>query len=243
MIVVMTDYGVGGPYTGQLAAVLKRDAPELDVITLFADAPAQNPKASAYLLAAYVTGFPNGTVFLCVIDPGVGGERPAGILRADQRWFVGPDNGLFELVARRAENPVWRTISPPSTGLSATFHGRDWFAPVAAQLARNGTPPSGVKSSAMNGRPEWPDDLAEIVYIDDFGNAMTGVRASRLWRDAVIVVGGRRLIWAETFCTVPPGEVFWYENANGLVEIAANQARACDILHIDVGSGVEIMNM
>ncbi|MCP5364567.1 MAG: SAM-dependent chlorinase/fluorinase [Hyphomicrobiales bacterium] len=243
MIVLMTDYGMGGPYTGQLAAVLKRHAPEVDVISLFSDAPAHNPKASAYLLAAYASGFPKGTVFLCVIDPGVGGQRPAGILRADQRWFVGPDNGLFELVARRAENPVWRPLSPPQTGLSATFHGRDWFAPVAAQLARNGKPPSGVKTSVWNGRPEWPDDLAEIIYIDDFGNAMTGIRATWLRRDAVIVAGERRLAWAATFCAVSAGKAFWYENANGLVEIAANQARASDILHLDVGTGVEIKDM
>jgi S-adenosylmethionine hydrolase len=78
--------------------VLCLAAPEVAVIDLFADAPAGDPKASAYLLAAYAAWFPAGTVFLCVVDPGVGGTRPAIIVEADGRWYVGPGNGLFELV-------------------------------------------------------------------------------------------------------------------------------------------------
>ena len=102
MIVLFTDFGLHGPYTGQMKAVLHQMAPGIPVIDLFADAPVGNPKASAYLLAAYAAWFPAGTVFLCVIDPGVGGTRPAIILEADGRWYVGPGNGLFELVQRRA---------------------------------------------------------------------------------------------------------------------------------------------
>jgi S-adenosylmethionine hydrolase len=102
MIVLLTDFGLHGPYTGQVKAVLHQTVPGGPVIDLFADAPVGNPKASAYLLAAYATWFPPGTVFLCVVDPGVGGARPAIVLEADDRWYVGPGNGLFELVQRRA---------------------------------------------------------------------------------------------------------------------------------------------
>ena len=102
MIVLFTDFGLHGPYTGQMKAVLHQWAPGIPVVDLFADAPVGNPKASAYLLAAYAVWFPAGTVFLCVVDPGVGGMRPAIILKADGRWYVGPGNGLFELVQRRA---------------------------------------------------------------------------------------------------------------------------------------------
>jgi hypothetical protein len=102
MIVLFTDFGLSGPYTGQMKAVLHQMAPGMPVIDLFADAPVGNPKASAYLLAAYAAWFPAGSVFLCVVDPGVGGARPAMILEADGRWYVGPGNGLFELVQRRA---------------------------------------------------------------------------------------------------------------------------------------------
>jgi Uncharacterized conserved protein len=90
MIVLFTDFGLHGPYTGQMKAVLHQMAPGLPAIDLFADAPAGNPKASAYLLAVYAGWFPAGTVFLCVVDPGVGGARPAIVVEADGRWYVGP---------------------------------------------------------------------------------------------------------------------------------------------------------
>ena len=113
----------------------------MDIIDLFADAPAYDPQASAYLLAAYIGEFAPGTVFLCVVDPGVGSDRAPCVVHADGKWFVGPDNGLFELVVRRARDQVrcWRIDWVPSR-LSATFHGRDLFAPVAAQLARGEIP-------------------------------------------------------------------------------------------------------
>ena len=95
MIVLFTDFGLQGPYTGQMKAVLYRMAPGVRLIDLFADAPVGNPKASAYLLSEW---FAAGTVFLSVVDPGVGGTRPPIILEADGRWYVGAGNGLFELV-------------------------------------------------------------------------------------------------------------------------------------------------
>jgi len=98
MIVLFTDFGLQGPYTGQMKAVLYQMAPGVRLIDLFADAPVGNSKPSAYLLAAYAEWFPAGTVFLSVVDPGVGGTRPAIILEADGRWYVGAGNGLFELV-------------------------------------------------------------------------------------------------------------------------------------------------
>src|ERR1700756_2813239 len=90
MIVLFTDFGLYGPYTGQVKAVLHQVAPGVPAIDLFADAPVGNPKASAYLLAAYAAWFPVGTVFLCIVDPGVGGTRPAIVIEADGRWYVGP---------------------------------------------------------------------------------------------------------------------------------------------------------
>jgi len=111
MIVLFTDFGLHGPYTGQMKAVLHQMAPAIPAIDLFADAPVGNPKASAYLLAAYAEWFPAGTTFLCVVDPGVGGTRPAIILEADSRWYVGPGNGLFELVQRGAKRSrPWRFL-------------------------------------------------------------------------------------------------------------------------------------
>src|SRR3974390_3654730 len=85
-----------------MKAVLNQMAPSVPAIDLFAYAPVGNPNASAYLLAAYAEWFAAGTIFLCVVDPGVGGTRPAIIVEADGRWYVGPGNGLFELIQRRA---------------------------------------------------------------------------------------------------------------------------------------------
>ena len=92
-IVLFTDFGVHGPYMGQMRAVLHRAAPGSAVIDLFADAPSYAIRAASFLLAAFVPEFAPGTVFLCVIDPGVGGDRPPMILRADGHLFVGPGNG------------------------------------------------------------------------------------------------------------------------------------------------------
>ena len=117
---LFTDFGLQGPYAGQMKAVLAQMAPDVAVIDLFADAPVGNPKASAYLLAAYAAWFPAGTVFLCVVDPGVGGMRPAIIVEADDRWYVGPGNGLFELVQRRAEKAQRFDIEWKPERLSST---------------------------------------------------------------------------------------------------------------------------
>src|SRR5579864_4640599 len=91
MIVLFTDFGVAGPYVGQVEAVLQQTAPGVPVIQLFADAPRGQPKPSAYLLAAYASWFPTGSVFLCVVDPGVGSDRKGLVVEANGRRFVGPD--------------------------------------------------------------------------------------------------------------------------------------------------------
>jgi S-adenosyl-L-methionine hydrolase (adenosine-forming) len=240
MIVLFTDFGLAGPYTGQVTAVLQREAPGVPVISLFADAPAGTPKPSSYLLAAYGAWFPAGTVLLCVVDPGVGGERRALIVEADGRLYVGPDNGLFEIVRRRADaTRGWQiTWLPPL--LSASFHGRDLFAPVAARLAIGEAPEMMARSAVPERFADWPDDLAEIVYIDHYGNAMTGMRGEAFPTTANLVCGGWKIPHARIFSAVPSGAAFWYVNSNGLVEIAVNGGRADRLLSLAVGSRIEV---
>jgi S-adenosylmethionine hydrolase len=242
MIALFTDFGLHGPYTGQMKAVLHQMAPGIPAIDLFADAPVGNPKASAYLLAAYAGWFQAGTVFLCIVDPGVGGERPAIILEADGRWYVGPGNGLFELVQRRARKTRSWDIDWKPERLSASFHGRDLFAPVAAVLARGEPPPGRPREDDADRRADWPDDFSEIVYIDHFGNAMTGVRAAMLPPNARFVAVGQVLERERTFSDRPPGAAFWYENSNGLAEIAVNQGRADRDLGLAIGIPVEMVS-
>jgi hypothetical protein len=240
MIVLFTDFGVAGPYVGQMKAVISDMAPLLRVIDLMHDAPLCNPEASAYLLAALAPCLPKGTVFVCVVDPGVGSDREAIFVDTDRHRFVGPQNGLLSIVARRAKQVGVRKIEFDRNQVSASFHGRDVFAPAAAQIFCEGGfhGPEFPAQSVM--RPDWPDDLAEIIYIDHFGNAITGLRASTIPETAVIEIAGHRLSTARTFSDVAPGAAIWYENSNGLVEVAVNQGRA-DELGLAIGSPLAIL--
>ncbi|MBL8690528.1 MAG: SAM-dependent chlorinase/fluorinase, partial [Rhodospirillaceae bacterium] len=226
MIVLFTDFGLEGPYVGQMKAVLHREAPGVAVIDLFADAPAFDPRRSAYLLAAYAVEFASPAVFLAVVDPGVGSDRRPVMVEADGRRFVGPDNGLFELIWRRAKKRRAFAIDWRPAHLSASFHGRDLFAPVAARLATGASVPMKPIETLAPIATTWPDDLPEIVYVDRYGNAMTGLRAAALGPGAALDVGGRRLSRRRTFVDADVGEAFWYENANGLAEVSVNRGRA-----------------
>ena len=159
---------------------------------------AGNP-GSTGLLTCAVWVFRSGR-FFSVVDPGVGG-RPAVIVEADARWYVGPGNGLFELIARRAET-VRTGRSHGRLRSSASFHGRDLFAPVAAMLAR-GEPPPGRPCIDTDRRPGRPDDLSEIVYLDHFGNAFTGLRTAVLPAGVRLAVADQVLACARTFSDLP----------------------------------------
>jgi S-adenosyl-L-methionine hydrolase (adenosine-forming) len=168
--------------------------------------------------------------------------RQAMILKAHEQWYVGPDNGLFELVQRRARQALSWDIDWKPERLSASFHGRDLFAPVAAMLARGEPPPGRLRVDAAVRRPDWPDDLGEIVYVDHFGNAMTGLRAAMLPANARLAACDHVLGRARTFSDLPAGTPFWYENANGLAEIAVNQGRADQMLGISLGTTVDVVS-
>lgn len=233
MIVLLTDFGVRDPYIGQMKAVIYRDAPGTSVINLFPELPPFAVIESAYLLAAYQEEFPDDTVFLCVVDPGVGTDRIPVILRANNRWFVGPDNGLFDVVKKRFPLSEQWYIKDKPQNCSTTFHGRDIFAPAAAIIARGKMP--GVKNMpAVQLHQDWPDDLQSIVYCDHYGNAMTGIRSSEVLEDDRFQVAGRELSYHRTFAEAG-AEPFWYYNSNGLVEFAMNQCSVTDTLKLKVG--------
>ncbi|SCZ68055.1 SAM hydrolase/SAM-dependent halogenase family protein [Thiohalomonas denitrificans] len=240
MILMFTDFGWKGPYLGQLESVLRSEAPGVPVVNLMSDAPAFNPRAAAYLLNALTMDLPPRAVVVGVVDPGVGSvDREPVALAADGRWFVGPGNGLFNAIAAGAKAAQWHRIQWQPPRLSASFHGRDLFAPVAARLA-SGHP---VELEAFDG-PDlagWDDDLEEVVYIDGFGNAMTGIRADGLDRGSHLKAGPHTLRWARTFSDRPEGAAFWYGNSLGLVEIAANKANAAEQLSLDIGTKIETL--
>lgn len=241
MFILFTDFGLDGPYTGQMKARLIEDSPETAIIDLFSNAPSQNPRAASYLLAAYAEGFPQESIFLCVVDPGVGGNRPGVIVRTAEHWFVGPGNGLFEMILRRADPAaeIWEIDWYPDK-VSPTFHGRDIFAPVAAMLA-NGDKPPGIKRALDWCRQEsWPDDLAEVIYIDHYGNAVTGLRGNMVKPSHTLQANQVYLQNTEKFSDVSSGQSFWFVNSNGLVEIAVNQGSASRLLKLEIGSKIKV---
>jgi S-adenosyl-L-methionine hydrolase (adenosine-forming) len=238
-ILLFTDFGSGDIYVGQVKAVLQRFAPGVAVIDMLHDAPTFNVRAGAHLLAAMVGPFAADNVFLAVVDPGVGGARAAVVAQADGCWYVGPDNGLLSVVVARAHKCDCRRVVWRPSRLSASFHGRDLFAPVAARLAAHGELPEGWAERSSGLSVEFGgDDFAEIIYVDHFGNAHTGLRANGIARDAVLLVGARRLPYAHVFSEVAVSEAFWYANSQGLVEIAVNCGSAAQLLGLKIGDAV-----
>jgi len=239
-IFLFTDFGAADLYAGQVKAVLQRDAPHAAVIDLLHDAPAFNVRAGAHLLAAVSMQLPSGSVTLAVVDPGVGGARDAVALAADNNWTIGPDNGLLSVLAARAKaRTCWRITWRPEQ-LSASFHGRDLFAPVAAAIACGEFPAGKAEAGARLEVDFGGNDLEEIIYIDHYGNAFSGLRAQDLPRSARIVVAGRTLGHARVFSAVPAGEVFWYMNSLGLVEVAGNACSAAAKLGLRIGQSVAV---
>lgn len=212
-----------------MEGVIRQQLPMCPVIALLNHAPRGDPCRSAYLLAALSKHLPEGSVMLAIVDPGVGGERAAVALRADGRWFVGPDNGLLYGVAAQARVADWFTITWRPERLSNTFHGRDLFAPIAARIAQGDFDwlrPSNLGPDLSG----WPTDLPEIIYIDHYGNAISGIRYQPDMDNRILALNNFAISQAITFCSVPPGTPFWYENSLGLVEIAVNQGRADALL-------------
>ena len=176
---------------------------------------------------------------MSVVDPGVGSfqDRPV-VIKANGQWYVGPDNGLFDIVCRRSSGvQCWSIDWRPET-LSASFHGRDLYAPAAAMVRKNETPGEAITWEDRHG---WPDDLNEIVYVDHFGNCMTGIRAEMLDNTNEIQVSGIAIPFAHTFSSVPGGDAFWYRNSQGLIEIAVNGGSAAEQLKLEIGTELMIL--
>jgi S-adenosylmethionine hydrolase len=232
---LFTDFGYQGPYVGQMIAAIAPINPAGAVISLMHDAPRMRPELAAYLLAAVVEPLPSPGIVVAVVDPGVGSSRRALVVETSRHRFVGPDNGLLSRLdgIRSVSRIDW---CPPR--MSRSFHGRDLFAPVAARLALG----QAVESTPVDPQTvvghDWAESAARVVYIDAYGNLLLGVRAKRLPKNRVLRVAGRTIPAAGTFSDVAPGEPFWYENSQGLVEIAANRASAATILSLALGDRI-----
>lgn len=241
MIVLFTDFGMSDPYVGQIKARMAEFAPAQIVVDLLHEVPVYNAHAGAHLLAAFVSGFQPGSVFLAVVDPGVGTLRQGVVMMAGGRWFVGPDNGLLSLVAaRNIDTRLWRITWQPED-LSSTFHGRDVFAVIAAEIARGEFPESKLSQIDKLEVEFDAGELSRVIYIDHFGNAWVGVR--NVPRDARVSAAGEVFKYSESFGFVGKGEGFWFNNSVGLLELAVNRGNAATSFGLKVGDSVHVQRL
>jgi S-adenosylmethionine hydrolase len=209
---------------------------------------------AAYVLSTAAAYFPPGTVHVVVVDPGVGSERRPVAIQTDRAAYVGPDNGVFGLALNldRARRAVHLTQSQYHlTPVSATFHGRDIFAPAAAHLACGVALLDMGEALALSELVELPIVAplpqpgggwrCQIIHVDRFGNLITNFRLPSARQGMKIGVGGR---WIEeishTFADTAPGEMVAYAGSSGYLEIAVREGSAADILDMDAGDAVEI---
>lgn len=261
-ITFLSDFGLKDDFVGTCHGVMKRIAPEAQIIDITHGIPPQAVLQGALVLANTVGFMPVG-VHLAIVDPGVGGPRRPIVLRdAEDRTYVGPDNGLLLPAASRTGIAAAHELANPDYALetiSRTFHGRDLFSPAAAHLAR------GVALDEL-GPPVDPEglvrlDLPELVitdggivatllYVDSFGNI-----ALNLTRDDVeglgIVAGARvelelsgeryYAVMARTFADARPGDVILYEDSYKNMSLAISRGSAARMLHAAPGQAIQIM--
>lgn len=239
-IALLTDFG-DGPYTGQMQLTLAALAKPAVVVPLVSDLVPFRPDLAAYLLPGLMRRMPPRTLYLCVVDPGVGSSREVLAARVGDDWLVGPDNGLLVPSLRcDPQARIFRVLWRPPT-LSDSFHGRDLFAPIAAAIAVGRLPDAArVDLSALYGA-DWPATSNKICYVDVYGNLISGLWADAIPRDCLLRVADLDIGFARTFCEVPAGTPFWYRNAFGLLEIAANQARADRLLTVTAGDALTLV--
>jgi hypothetical protein len=218
--------------------VLAAHAPREPIIDALHDAPDFAIEPAAHLLSALSGQFPRGSVFLAVVDPGVGGQRDAIVVEAGGQMFVGPDNGLLSIVWQRARRRRCLRIKWRPARLTSSFHGRDLFAPVAAALSTKQAPRDWLVAKPAPQALLDPGDLPRVIYIDHYGNAVTGLRDFK--KDWTLRAAGRTLRYARTFDAAKGP--FWYQNSMGLVEIAAPRGSAARLLRLKIGSPVAWLN-
>ena len=258
LVALLTDFGTRDGYVGVMKGVMLGIVPDVRLVDLTHEIGPQDVREGAWVLYTSWRSFPVGTVFLCVVDPGVGtGRRPVAV-RAGGRIFVGPDNGLFSYVL--AEAPVERAVvlDKPLYHLptpSATFHGRDIFAPCAAHLARGllleavGSPvaPESLVRLPLS-HPDWREGalVGHVLHIDRFGNLITDLDQAHA--DAILSAPSARVTLAgetitaraQTFGEGPEDAAFALRDSSGHLAIAVRNGSAAALLEAGIGDEVMV---
>ncbi len=248
-IALITDYGHSDWYVGAMKGVIAGIAPDAATVDITHDIPLGDVGAAAFVLSQCFHNFPRRTVFLCVVDPGVGTGRRPLILYTGDYFFVAPDNGLLTLVRqglhRAFEIDPTKLRNPAMP--SRTFHGRDIFAPAAAWLAHGETPQALGKpvndiedlGFAFQLANHLPID-GEFVHFDHFGNGISNLVLDHIKPRKIVLEDGMEIPFAETFASVPAREPVAYLGSGGLVEIAVNQGSAREALKLARGMGFRL---
>ena len=254
IITLTTDFGTRDPFVGVMKGVILGIAPDARIVDLTHEIPPQDVAAGALALATAAPHFPPGTIHVAVVDPGVGSRRRALLVETRAARFVGPDNGVLALAAPAAR--VLRTLDVSRSRarrrpVSATFHGRDVFAPVAAELAR-GTAPArlGVATRAMR-RLRLPavrrarGRLAgAVIWVDRFGNLVTNVGRTDLaafrGRRVSVTIDGHVLGIRRSYAAAPAGKALALVNSADLLEISVRDGSATAVLGLGRGARVVV---
>ena len=256
LIVLLTDYGMDSIYVGALKGAIYTKFPQARIDSITNAVPPFDITAGAYILAEACKEFPQGATFCCVVDPGVGTSRKRIVLETKQgQVFVGPDNGLLSLVAKRFGVAGVREIANPALWregpVSQTFQGRDVFGPVAAAIAR-GTPLSEVgpkinyivQLALEESRVDGDTIHGTVIRTDDYGNLITNITAADVEKaglkpnDVVEVVVGKAHFAAplkSTYADVPEGTKVLVVQSAGCIECAINKGSLANEIKESVG--------
>jgi len=261
VIALLTDFGMADGYVGVMRGVILGIAPAARLVDLTHEVPPQDIATGAWVLHTAWRYFPAGTIFLCVVDPSVGSARRPIAFASGDRFFVGPDNGLFSYVLRDASPAVVVTLDNPRYSLpspSATFHGRDIFAPAAAHLAFGVPLPQLGSAFAAEtlvrlalSTPQWRGDLlvAHVLHIDRFGNLITDLDPTltdAILADAHVTVeldGSPIAARARTFTDAPPNAPALLRDSSGHLAIAVRNASAAARLGAKRGAEILIRGL
>lgn len=253
LITLLSDFGQTDVYVGVMKGVIARICPPAQMIDLTHAIPPQNVALASFQLANAWSYFPDGTIHLAVVDPGVGSQRRAVAIQLETGFLVGPDNGLFAEILRQGSaiaavqltHPqYWRTPQP-----STTFHGRDLFAPAAAHLA-NGVPlehlgePLAIADLIALPPPAWQQVgqtiTGAIQAIDHFGNLITTIPGYLLQGSWWAQVGEQQILSGATYGSVEPGNAISFVGSHGWLEIAVNGGSAQRQLGQNLGDQIQV---
>ncbi|MEX1055341.1 MAG: SAM-dependent chlorinase/fluorinase, partial [Rhodothermales bacterium] len=257
-ITLTTDFGTQDAYVGAMKGVILGLNPEVRLVDISHRISAQDVMEAAFVLKDAVFYYPAGTVHLAVVDPGVGTNRRAVALRCERHFFVGPDNGLFPLLLGERKPDEIVVLDRPEYwrdgAISASFHGRDIFAPVAAHLSL--ARPLAEMGSAVDSLAPmyWALPIVDdqgvqgwVVHIDHFGNCITNVSRQileerRSGRPVKCFVGNAILEgMSRTYGDMEPGEPLMHFNSGDMLEIAVNSGNAAELLGIRKGASVNLL--